>query len=114
MIQTMKQGEIWMLDLNPIKGSEQAGKRPCVIISGNVLNTFMNTVIVCPLTTQLKHYKGNVILEPHKKNGLKDTSEVLVFHIRSVSKERLTKRLGSIFRGQMVEVIGGLNDILKY
>jgi mRNA interferase MazF len=59
----MKQGEIWYADLNPSKGSEpacrtggQAGLRPVVIMSGNLLNTHLNVVIVAPLTTKVKNY----------------------------------------------------------
>jgi mRNA interferase MazF len=83
----MKQGEIWYADLNPTQVSEQAGLRPVVIISGNLLNQHPNIVIVVPLTTKVKKYKGNPILKPSKENGLKEESEMLVFHVRSVSKE---------------------------
>ena len=51
----MKQGEIWFTELNPIKGSEQAGFRPVVIISGNALNDFTQVLICCPLTTKIKN-----------------------------------------------------------
>ena len=54
----MKQREIWMADLNPTKGSEQAGIRPVVILSGNALNDHMPVVIVAPLSTKIKNYKG--------------------------------------------------------
>ncbi len=66
----MKQGEIWYADLNPTKGSEQSGFRPLVILSGDLLNVFMNVVITCPLTTKVKNYKGNVVLLPDDKNEL--------------------------------------------
>ena len=91
----MLQGEIWFANLNPAKGSEQMGLRPILIISGNLLNTYLPIVICCPLTTQIKNYKGNVILHPNAQNGLSKISEVLTFHIRSISKERLTKKLGT-------------------
>ena len=88
----MKQAEIWFADLNPAKGSEQAGYRPVVIISGNLLNTYMPIVIACPLTSKIKNYKGNIVLQPTKQNGLDQISEVLVFHVRSISKNRLAKK----------------------
>ena len=72
----MKQGEIWELYLNPTKGSEQSGRRPAVIISGDMLNKYLQVVIVCPLTTSIKNYKGNVIIKPEYnylspfKNGI--------------------------------------------
>ncbi|HLT80083.1 MAG TPA: type II toxin-antitoxin system PemK/MazF family toxin, partial [Cyclobacteriaceae bacterium] len=67
----MKQGEIWYANLNPSNGSEQAGFRPVVIVSGNLLNELLPVVIVMPLTTKVKRYKGNPILQPTKSNGLK-------------------------------------------
>ncbi|HEY5823885.1 MAG TPA: type II toxin-antitoxin system PemK/MazF family toxin [Cyclobacteriaceae bacterium] len=110
----MKQGEIWNANLNPSKGSEQAGFRPVVILSGNLLNQHLNVVIVAPLTTKIKNYKGNPVLNPDKLNGLKKESELLVFHIRSVSKDRLVKKVGSISKTEITTAIKTLNDILKY
>ena len=110
----MKQAEIWYADLNPVKGSEQEGYRPVVIISGNLLNKYLKIVIVCPLTTKIKNYKGNLVLNPTDKNGLKKPSEILIFHIRSISKDRLVKKIGSI-TGEELEVLKkGLNEIMKY
>lgn len=110
----MKQGEIWYANLDPKKGSEQKGARPVVIISGNVLNTHLPIVIACPLTTSIKNYKGNIILEPNNANGLSERSEVMVFHIRSISKDRLFKKVGDISPGQLKEMKQGLEDILRY
>ena len=115
----MIQGEIWYADpiaigLNPTKGSEQSGFRPLVIISGNLLNEHLNVVIACPLTTKVKNYKGNVVLTPGKTNKLKETSEILVFHIRSVSKERLVRKIGDITKIELASLKRGLEDILRY
>lgn len=110
----MKQGEIWYADLNPARGSEQQGFRPVVIVSGNVLNTYLQIVIACPLTTSIKNYKGNIVLSPDKRNGLSETSEVMTFHIRSISKVRLVKKLGSITHAQLDLIREGLGDILRY
>lgn len=110
----MKQGEIWNANLNPTKGSEQAGFRPVVIVSGNLLNENLNIVIVVPLTTKIKHYKGNPVLAPNEHNGLKNESEMLVFHIRSVSKDRLLNKMGSIADMELEQTVKTLNDILRY
>ena len=110
----MKQREIWYADLNPAKGREQAGYKPVVIVSGNVLNKYFDIVIACPLTTKIKHYKGNLVLQPSEQNGLAQPSEILVFHIRSLSKNRLVKKLGTITQNQLNEIKQGLDDILKY
>ncbi len=110
----MKQGEIWYANLNPSNGSEQAGFRPVVIVSGNLLNELLPVVIVMPLTTKVKRYKGNPILQPTKSNGLKDVSEMLVFQIRSVSKDRLVERIGNIEPEELQRSIKTLNDVLTY
>ena len=110
----MRQCEIWYADLNPVKGNEQNGLRPVVIISGNVLNTYTSIVIACPLTTKIKNYKGNIVLMPGMVNGLVKPSEVLVFHVRSISKERLVRKIGEITSFQLADIKKGLDDILKY
>ena len=110
----MKQGEIWYADLNPTKGSEQAGMRPVVVVSGNLLNQHLTIVIVVPLTTKVKRYKGNPVLMPTQTNGLQNESEMLVFHIRSVSKDRLIRKVGDIEADELDRAMKTLNDVLKY
>jgi len=110
----MKQREIWYANLNSTKGSEQSGFRPIVIISGNMLNTYLNVVIACPLSSKIKNYKGNIVLHPDTKNGLEMPSEVMIFHLRSISKERLVKKIGEITEDELNELKEGLDDILRY
>ena len=110
----MKQKEIWYTDLNPSKGGEQAGFRPVVIISGNLMNEYLNVVICCPLTSKIKNYKGNVVLTPNKQNNLKVKSEILTFHIRSIAKERLKNKVGEISSMEFETLRNGLNDLLTY
>jgi mRNA interferase MazF len=110
----MKQGEIWYADLDPVKGSEQAGCRPVVVLSGNLLNQYLPVMIVAPLTSNVKHYKGHPVLQPNKENGLTCASEVLVFHIRSVSKDRMIEKVGKIEKKELTLAVKTLNDILTY
>ena len=110
----MKQGEIWYTNLNPVEGSEQAGFRPVVIISGNLLNQYANVVICAPLTTKIKNYHGNLILNPSSQNGLQETSEVLTLHVRSISKSRLKKHVGTISKLELKQIQTCLNELLTY
>ena len=110
----MKQGEVWYAELSPTQGSEQAGRRPVVIVSGNLLNQHLPIVIVVPVTTKIKNYKGNPIIKPSPENGLTSESEMLIFHIRSVSKDRLKEKLGNVDDQDMNLAIKTFNDILKY
>lgn len=110
----MKRGEIWRATLNPVTGREQAGLRPVLIISGNLLNANTEIVIACPLTTKIKRYHGNLILEPDLKNGLTEVSEVLTWQIRSISKSRLKERIGNISESEVAKVHQTLNEIMRY
>lgn len=110
----MKKGEIWEVFFDPTVGSEQSGRRPAVIISGNLANKHLNTVIVCPITSKLKNYHGNLIVEPNTKNGLNKKSEVLSVHVRSISKQRFKKKLGYFNLTEMDVIIQNLEKIIKY
>ncbi len=107
----MRQGEIWMSDLNPVVGSEQSGRRPVVILSGNLMNKFLKVVITAPLTSKIKNYQGNPVLQPSSRNGLKVISELMVFHIRSISKDRLIEKVGDIREEELKEALATLKDI---
>lgn len=110
----MRQSEIWEVFFDPVLGSEQSGRRPSVVISGNMVNKNINTIIVCPLTSSLKHYEGNLILKPSNTNGLLKTSEVMSIHICSISKERFRKKIGYITKNELSVIIESLTKILKY
>lgn len=92
----MKQAEIWDINFNPTKGSEQKGIRPGVIISGNAMNDHFGLVIVCPLTSKVKNYMGNTVLPADQQTGLTAESEVLTFQIRAIAKNRLISKRGKI------------------
>jgi mRNA interferase MazF len=108
----MRQGEIWYADLNPVQGSEQAGFRQVVIISGNLLNKYLNVVITVPLTSKIKNYQGNPILQPTATNKLKVPSEMMIFHIRSIAKERLVEKIGEISEAELKQGLETLNDLM--
>lgn len=110
----MKQGEIWYAILDPVQGSEQAGYRPVVIISGNLLNKHLRIVIAMPLTTKIKNYTGNPIIYPIPQNGLREVSEMMVFHIRSISKQRLIQKIGNISEEELKLALKTLNEITTF
>jgi mRNA interferase MazF len=74
----------------------------------------LNVVITAPLTTKIKNYKGNPILNLNNHNGLDEISELLVSHIGSVSKDRFIKRMGYNSKSELNLAIQRLNDILSY
>lgn len=109
----MKKAEIWKAVLNDTKGSEQKGFRPVLIVSGNLLNTYAPVIWICPLTTKIKNYQGDLILKPTPINGLSQQSEVLAMQLRSISKDRLVEKLGVIEAGQLNELRRSLKEILE-
>ncbi len=110
----MMQREIYLAELDPSVGSEQQGVRPVLIISGNAMNEMTDLCIVCPLTSIIKNYPGSVVLKISKKNGLSEDSEVLVFQIRVISKNRLIRKLGMITEVELSRIKQGLIDIMTF
>ena len=89
-------GEIWLVDLDPTRGHEQAGRRPVLIISEDPFNrSRANLVIVLPVTSTLRLLPFRVRLSP-PDGGLKVESDVLCEAVRSVSKTRLVVRFGRV------------------
>lgn len=109
----MKYGEVWMVDLDPIKGREQAGKRPALIVSADSFNTSgLELVIVCPITTKYKGFPTHVpVLQGN--GGLAQDSYVKTEDIRSISTQRLERRLGTVDRQTMSKVASILHKILN-
>lgn len=90
------QGEIWVADLNPVRGHEQAGKRPCLIVSVDLFNHGpAGLAVVIPITTRRKGIPFHVEIGP-SESGLKETSFIKCEDIRSISSERLSGRLGTV------------------
>lgn len=110
----MKQKDIYLVNLNPTKGSEQAGIRPIVIISGNSMNENFDVFIICPISSKIKNFTSCVVLKKSKTNGLQQDSEIITFQIRTISKNRLIKKIGEITNEELEQVFAGLNDVLKY
>lgn len=110
----MKQREIWLADLNPVKGSEQRGIRPVVVLSGNSMNSYLDVCIVCPVSSKIKNYAGCLVLKSDTVNGLEMDSEIITFQIRTISGQRLIRKIGEITIMQLDTVKNGLNEILSY
>ncbi len=89
-------GEIWLADLNPTRGREQAGQRPCLVISVDLFNQGpAGLCVVLPLTTKKKGVLWHVPVSPDQ-SGLKLLSYTKCEDIRSISMERVSRRLGSV------------------
>ena len=93
----IRRGELFWVDLKPTKGSEQAGRRPVVVIQNDVGNDNAPTVIIAPLTTRsfTKRYPINVNV-PKGVASLKEPSTILLSQIRTIDKTRLGRNIGRL------------------
>ena len=106
----VKRGDVWLVDLNPVRGSEQRGVRPCLVISNDVTNEYAPTICVAPFTSNLAGHRFpiNVVLEC-EDTGLKVDSLLLCGQIRTVAKERLLRKLSAVKAGRMSDVEAALS-----
>ena len=104
-------GEIRWAGLNPIRGNEQAGLRPVLILSHDVFNERSGTVIAVALTSQPQRAGFPLTLEITAAR-LPKRSWVKISQIRTLAVERIGKRLGRASPEEMGQVIEGLNEIL--
>ena len=84
-----KRFEVWLIDLNPVVGSEISKTRPCIVISPNEVNKALATVTIAAMTSASKPYPNRVDCTFQNKSG-----QIALDQIRSVSKLRLIKKLG--------------------
>lgn len=96
-------GEVWLVNFNPGRGSEQKGIRPALIIQNDIGNQYAATTIVTAITTTLKKYPVTVFLDRHE-GGLKEPSMVNLAQVLTLDKTRLMKRLGSVTAEKLREI----------
>jgi len=102
-------GEVWMLDLNPTRGREQAGRRPGLIVSVDLFNRGpAGLVVVLPITSKAKGIPFHVEVDP-PEGGLKQKSFIKCEDVRSVATERLLQRYGAV----SLETLSRVEDRLR-
>ena len=104
-------GEIRWADLNPVRGHEQAGLRPVLILSHNVFNERSGTVIAVALTSQPQR-AGFPLTHELSASKLQKQSWIKISQIRTLSVERIGKKLGVVTPEDLDQVIEGLNEII--
>ena len=98
-----KRGEVWLVNFNPGRGSEQKGLRPAVILQNNVGNQYAATTIVAAISKTIKIYPVTVFLKK-KTAGLPNDSMINCAQILTVDKSRLKRRLGILDEASMFRV----------
>jgi mRNA interferase MazF len=101
-------GEVYLVELDPTRGSEIRKTRPCVVVSPDELNHHLRTSIVAPLTTAGRPYPFRVACRFAGKRG-----HVVLDQVRTVDHERLKKRLGALSSGTMADVLRILGEMFE-
>jgi mRNA interferase MazF len=105
------QGEIWLADLGDPIGREQGFRRPVLVVSNDGFNTATPVKIVVPLTTTNRGWDNHISVNCDG-TGLEKPSWAMVEHVRSVSAQRFTRRIGIAPDEVVREIIDWLTDAL--
>jgi len=104
---TVKRGEVWLANLDPTRGSEQAGSRPVLVFQNDSINRFTSTYLTIPLTTNLRRASlPSCVFIPKGEGGLSSDSVALCHQLRVLDRTRLGRRLGELSDELMTEIEG--------
>ena len=101
----LKQYQIVLVNLDPTVGSEMKKTRPCVIISPNEMNKYLQTIVLAPMTSSSKVYPTRVEINHDKKKGW-----IVLDQIRTVDRQRIIKVLGNLTEKETKKVKGVLRE----
>ena len=104
-------GEVYWANLNPVRGREQAGLRPVVVISHEALNRYSGTVIALAITSQ-PQVAGFPLTHGVESLKLPKPSWVKISQVRTLSIERLGKRIGSVSAEEVSHIVDGLFELV--
>ena len=79
------------VNLDPTLGSEIQKTKPCVIVSPNEMNKYLNTIVIAPMTSSLKEYPTRIPVNSNDRKGM-----IAIDQIRTVDKKRIIKILGKL------------------
>ena len=100
----INQYQIILVNLDPTLGSEIKKNRPCVVISPNEMNKFLNTIVIAPMTTSSKNYPTRIEVRHDNKIGW-----IVLDQIRTIDKQRIIKDLGRLTKSE----INKIKSVLK-
>jgi mRNA interferase MazF len=102
----IRQSDVFLIRLDPTQGSEISKTRPCMVVSPDVMNRHLQTIIVAPMTTKDHAYPTRIPCTFQSKHGY-----VVLDQLRAVTRGRLVKRLGRIAPAQTVLVMDALREM---
>ena len=98
------QYSIVLINLDPTFGSEIQKTRPCIIVSPNEMNKYLNTIVISPMTSSLKEYPTRIPVKHNDKKGM-----IAIDQIRTVDKKRIIKTLGKLSKTEIKQT----KEVLK-
>jgi mRNA interferase MazF len=101
----VKRGEIWLANLDPTRGSEQAGTRPVLLFQNDTISKYTTTVLAIPLTTNLRRAAlPSCMTIAQGEGGLASDSVALCHQLRVLDKARLQRKLGTVSQATILAV----------
>lgn len=91
-----KRFDIILVDLNPTKGHEQQGMRPCIILQNDLVRQYLGVYLIAPITKNLDEVPTGLILDNWQLCGLDTPSKILFHQIRVIDESRIVKFLGNV------------------
>jgi mRNA interferase MazF len=86
-----RRDEVWLVSLDPTHGAEIQKTRPCLVVSPDEMNRYLQTVIIVPMTTTMRPYPTRVPLRFQGKSG-----QAALDQLRAVDRQRLVRKLGTV------------------
>lgn len=105
-------GDIFWADLNPVRGHEQAGERPIVVLSHDVFNERSGTVIALAITSQPQQAGFPLTYELPESTNLPNKSWVKISQVRTLSTQRLGRKIAKLPPETLDTLVEGLNEII--
>ena len=110
---TPSRAEVWLAEMDPARGHEQAGTRPCVVMSADIFNRGQaHLAVLVPMTTRERRVRFHVPVNP-PEGGLRARSFVMCEALRSMSNERLVERWGTLTEATVARIEQMLRDLME-
>ena len=107
----MKKFDLVLVNLDPTVGHEVKKTRPCVIISPDVMNNVLQTIIIAPITSTERKIPTRVLIKSTAQSGLTNDSYAMLDQIKTIDKARVIKQLGTVSESEKHEITDRLQDL---
>lgn len=110
----MKRFSLYIVNLDPTIGAKIKKKRPCLIVSPDEINTYLQTVIIVPLTSTQRNLPTRILIKATPQSGLSNDSYAVLDQLKTVDKSRLSAPIGEISEEEKHAVSDILKEMFDY